>query len=170
MINPSTVIEPQSISFYQFPWLLLHGMKQAANSQVIFSRSGVNKVPLSNLRLSLGGDKKAHQSSWLLAETNSSRRHVVVLQSCALNFYIIFIKQPWFLSFFLWHIKKAAACWCVWWVNLSLTAMTLQEFGVPFMETSARSGLNVELAFTAVAKWVSFSLNTFIKQTGLYCH
>uniref|UniRef100_A0A3B4UCB4 small monomeric GTPase n=1 Tax=Seriola dumerili TaxID=41447 RepID=A0A3B4UCB4_SERDU len=29
---------------------------------------------------------------------------------------------------------------------------TLQEFGVPFMETSARSGLNVELAFTAVAK------------------
>lgn len=31
-------------------------------------------------------------------------------------------------------------------------ALTLQEFGVPFMETSARSGLNVELAFTAVAK------------------
>uniref|UniRef100_A0A3Q3A774 small monomeric GTPase n=1 Tax=Kryptolebias marmoratus TaxID=37003 RepID=A0A3Q3A774_KRYMA len=30
--------------------------------------------------------------------------------------------------------------------------LTLQEFGVPFMETSARSGLNVELAFTAVAK------------------
>ncbi|XP_061605499.1 ras-related protein Rab-26-like isoform X8 [Phyllopteryx taeniolatus] len=27
----------------------------------------------------------------------------------------------------------------------------IQEFGVPFMETSARSGLNVELAFTAVA-------------------
>uniref|UniRef100_A0A3B3DC59 small monomeric GTPase n=1 Tax=Oryzias melastigma TaxID=30732 RepID=A0A3B3DC59_ORYME len=27
-----------------------------------------------------------------------------------------------------------------------------KEFGVPFMETSARSGLNVELAFTAVAK------------------
>uniref|UniRef100_A0A8C2ZTL7 small monomeric GTPase n=1 Tax=Cyclopterus lumpus TaxID=8103 RepID=A0A8C2ZTL7_CYCLU len=26
------------------------------------------------------------------------------------------------------------------------------EFGVPFMETSARTGLNVELAFTAVAK------------------
>ncbi|KAJ0058105.1 hypothetical protein NL108_007382, partial [Boleophthalmus pectinirostris] len=26
-----------------------------------------------------------------------------------------------------------------------------KEFGVPFMETSARSGLNVELAFTAVA-------------------
>lgn len=34
----------------------------------------------------------------------------------------------------------------------------MQEFGVPFMETSARSGLNVELAFTAVAKWVSVSL------------
>uniref|UniRef100_A0A8C5GPG0 small monomeric GTPase n=1 Tax=Gouania willdenowi TaxID=441366 RepID=A0A8C5GPG0_GOUWI len=30
--------------------------------------------------------------------------------------------------------------------------LTVQEFGVPFMETSARSGLNVELAFTAVAK------------------
>lgn len=27
-----------------------------------------------------------------------------------------------------------------------------KDFGVPFMETSARSGLNVELAFTAVAK------------------
>lgn len=28
----------------------------------------------------------------------------------------------------------------------------LQEYGVPFMETSAKSGLNVELAFTAIAK------------------
>ncbi|XP_031151220.1 ras-related protein Rab-26 isoform X2 [Sander lucioperca] len=28
----------------------------------------------------------------------------------------------------------------------------IREFGVPFMETSAKSGLNVELAFTAVAK------------------
>ncbi|KPP68269.1 hypothetical protein Z043_113065 [Scleropages formosus] len=27
-----------------------------------------------------------------------------------------------------------------------------KEFGVPFMETSAKSGLNVELAFTAIAK------------------
>uniref|UniRef100_A0A3B1J1D7 RAB26, member RAS oncogene family n=1 Tax=Astyanax mexicanus TaxID=7994 RepID=A0A3B1J1D7_ASTMX len=27
-----------------------------------------------------------------------------------------------------------------------------KEFGVPFMETSARSGLNVDLAFTAIAK------------------
>ncbi|KAG5280313.1 hypothetical protein AALO_G00087640, partial [Alosa alosa] len=27
-----------------------------------------------------------------------------------------------------------------------------KEFGVPFMESSARSGLNVELAFTAIAK------------------
>lgn len=27
-----------------------------------------------------------------------------------------------------------------------------QEYGVPFMETSAKSGLNVELAFTAIAK------------------
>lgn len=32
---------------------------------------------------------------------------------------------------------------------------SVQEFGVPFMETSAKSGLNVELAFTAVAKWVT---------------
>lgn len=43
--------------------------------------------------------------------------------------------------------------------------LTLQEFGVPFMETSARSGLNVELAFTAVAKWVQSSLKGF--ETGL---
>lgn len=35
---------------------------------------------------------------------------------------------------------------------LRFIALALQEFGVPFMETSARSGLNVELAFTAVAK------------------
>ncbi|PKU34695.1 ras-related protein rab-26 [Limosa lapponica baueri] len=28
----------------------------------------------------------------------------------------------------------------------------IQEYGVPFMETSAKSGLNVELAFTAIAK------------------
>ncbi|XP_014823755.1 PREDICTED: ras-related protein Rab-26-like [Poecilia mexicana] len=27
-----------------------------------------------------------------------------------------------------------------------------KEFGVPFMETSAKSGMNVELAFTAAAK------------------
>lgn len=28
----------------------------------------------------------------------------------------------------------------------------LQEYGLPFMETSAKSGLNVDLAFTAIAK------------------
>lgn len=28
----------------------------------------------------------------------------------------------------------------------------LQEYGLPFMETSARTGLNVDLAFTAIAK------------------
>lgn len=28
----------------------------------------------------------------------------------------------------------------------------LQEFGLPFMETSAKTGLNVDLAFTAIAK------------------
>lgn len=31
--------------------------KQIANSQAILSKSGSNKVPLSNLRLSLGGEK-----------------------------------------------------------------------------------------------------------------
>lgn len=29
----------------------------------------------------------------------------------------------------------------------------LQEYRVPFMETSAKTGVNVELAFTAVAKY-----------------
>lgn len=28
----------------------------------------------------------------------------------------------------------------------------LQEYGLPFMETSAKTGLNVDLAFTAIAK------------------
>lgn len=28
----------------------------------------------------------------------------------------------------------------------------LQEYGLPFMETSAKMGLNVDLAFTAIAK------------------
>uniref|UniRef100_A0A672YLB6 small monomeric GTPase n=1 Tax=Sphaeramia orbicularis TaxID=375764 RepID=A0A672YLB6_9TELE len=36
--------------------------------------------------------------------------------------------------------------------KITVGSLALQEFGVPFMETSARSGLNVELAFTAVAK------------------
>jgi len=33
-----------------------------------------------------------------------------------------------------------------------MLSFSLQEYGVPFMETSAKSGLNVELSFTAVAK------------------
>lgn len=28
----------------------------------------------------------------------------------------------------------------------------LQDYGLPFMETSAKTGLNVDLAFTAIAK------------------
>lgn len=36
------------------------------------------------------------------------------------------------------------------------------------METSARSGLNIELAFTAVAKWVSFSLQVMWISPILY--
>uniref|UniRef100_A0A8D2PDQ4 RAB26, member RAS oncogene family n=1 Tax=Zosterops lateralis melanops TaxID=1220523 RepID=A0A8D2PDQ4_ZOSLA len=35
---------------------------------------------------------------------------------------------------------------------LTLLCLIPQEYGVPFMETSAKNGLNVELAFTAIAK------------------
>lgn len=35
-----------------------------------------------------------------------------------------------------------------------------QEYSVPFMETSAKTGVNVELAFTAVAKYETASLYT----------
>uniref|UniRef100_A0A674DLR2 small monomeric GTPase n=1 Tax=Salmo trutta TaxID=8032 RepID=A0A674DLR2_SALTR len=37
-------------------------------------------------------------------------------------------------------------------LKMPCLSVSLQEFGVPYMETSAKSGLNVELAFTAVAK------------------
>lgn len=43
------------------------------------------------------------------------------------------------------------------WFTLLLTAVCsssrLQEYSVPFMETSAKTGVNVELAFTAVSKY-----------------
>lgn len=39
-----------------------------------------------------------------------------------------------------------------WVTFLMLVCLVPQEYGVPFMETSAKSGLNVELAFTAIAK------------------
>lgn len=37
-------------------------------------------------------------------------------------------------------------------VRLPLTCVPPQEYGVPFMETSAKTGANVELAFLAIAK------------------
>lgn len=36
----------------------------------------------------------------------------------------------------------------------------IQEYSVPFMETSAKTGVNVELAFTAVAKYETVLINT----------
>ncbi|KAF2984154.1 hypothetical protein EK904_007643 [Melospiza melodia maxima] len=45
-----------------------------------------------------------------------------------------------------------------------------KEYGVPFMETSAKSGLNVELAFTAIAKSMKlpnepkFKLHDYVKK------
>ncbi|XP_050761815.1 ras-related protein Rab-26 isoform X1 [Gymnogyps californianus] len=52
-----------------------------------------------------------------------------------------------------------------------------KEYGVPFMETSAKSGLNVELAFTAIAKELKhrsmklpnepkFKLHDYVKKEG----
>lgn len=52
-----------------------------------------------------------------------------------------------------------------------------KEFGLPFMETSARTGLNVDLAFTAVAKELKqrltkapseprFQLHDYVKREG----
>lgn len=38
----------------------------------------------------------------------------------------------------------------------------IQEYSVPFMETSAKTGVNVELAFTAVAKYETVLINTYI--------
>lgn len=37
--------------------------------------------------------------------------------------------------------------------SLFFSSLHLQEYSVPFMETSAKTGVNVELAFTAVAKY-----------------
>ncbi|XP_032769651.1 ras-related protein Rab-26 isoform X6 [Rattus norvegicus] len=53
----------------------------------------------------------------------------------------------------------------------------LQEYGLPFMETSAKSGLNVDLAFTAIAKELKqrstkapseprFRLHDYVKREG----
>ncbi|XP_041532223.1 ras-related protein Rab-26 isoform X1 [Microtus oregoni] len=54
---------------------------------------------------------------------------------------------------------------------------SLQEYGLPFMETSAKTGLNVDLAFTAIAKELKqrstkapnephFRLHDYIKREG----
>lgn len=53
------------------------------------------------------------------------------------------------------------------WYDTVTKCPSVQEFGVPFMETSAKSGLNVELAFTAVAKWVTQFPKTDEFQFGL---
>lgn len=41
---------------------------------------------------------------------------------------------------------------CPWGCPHQAGSGCLQEYGLPFMETSAKTGLNVDLAFTAIAK------------------
>lgn len=128
------------------------------NSQVILPRSGSNKVPLSNLRPGPGGGKTpsviitagwdkfpCRGKGWEIyhiwaGSTRSKHPH----NSAAANSCAVFRKS----------LEKVFREWI-----FPIPVVALQEFGVPFMETSARSGLNVELAFTAVAKWVLCHFN-----------
>ncbi|XP_045848499.1 ras-related protein Rab-26 isoform X7 [Meles meles] len=75
--------------------------------------------------------------------------------------------------------------WCPWGPGLGLSppgrhlagSTCLQEYGLPFMETSAKTGLNVDLAFTAIAKELKqrsmkapseprFRLHDYVKREG----
>ncbi|XP_032183201.1 ras-related protein Rab-26 isoform X2 [Mustela erminea] len=74
---------------------------------------------------------------------------------------------------------------CPWGPGLGLSppgchlagSTCLQEYGLPFMETSAKTGLNVDLAFTAIAKELKqrsmkapseprFRLHDYVKREG----
>jgi len=45
--------------------------------------------------------------------------------------------------------------------------MLFQELGIPFMETSAKTGQNVDLAFNALAKYVSILSWLYLNTVGL---
>ncbi|XP_022275954.1 ras-related protein Rab-26 isoform X2 [Canis lupus baileyi] len=49
---------------------------------------------------------------------------------------------------------------CPWGCPHQAGSGCLQEYGLPFMETSAKTGLNVDLAFTAIAKKPGLQLRT----------
>lgn len=85
---------------------------------------------------------------------NTPGEHLVFFPCHALAFLLICSSK--FLLTLLVSLSSKITPWEPLGTSLVpfLTPLCLipQEYGVPFMETSAKSGLNVELAFTAIAK------------------
>lgn len=48
------------------------------------------------------------------------------------------------------------------WIHTLTVCFILQEYGVIFMETSAKTGVNVDLAFMTAAKWALINVLTCI--------